>query len=104
MRNHALDFIAIPGACLRTAELAEYCAFVGLVDQADKRALHDALTTHLKAQLVERLFWSSTGPFKARCYVGVYWNLDHGFPDFEQFWTQSTETKRFTPRIGDATP
>ncbi len=100
-RNHALDFIAIPGAVLRVSELAEYCSFVGLTDPSDKRALHDALTQHLKAKVVEQRFWASSGPFNERCYIGVYWNLDHGFPDFEQFWNQSTQSKRYTPTIGD---
>jgi hypothetical protein len=101
-RNHALDFMQCPGAHIRVSELSEYAAFCKLSPD-DKRALHGALLEHLNATVEERWFWAATGPFKEKCYRGIYWNLDRGFPDFETFWLQSQQTKLYTPPIGEPT-
>jgi hypothetical protein len=105
MRNHALDFMKITGCCIRVSELSEYCAFVKLTEPSEKQALHKALTEKLGAVVQERWFWrikdsGFASPFKERCYMGICWNWDGGFPDFEEFSRQAKEVNEYTPIIG----
>ena len=89
-RNHAKDFFKAPHATIRTSELAEYASWLALNGEA-KKALHSALVQKLGATLERRQFCRNGKIFSELAYLGVFWNLDSGFHDFEQFALFSKE-------------
>ncbi len=97
-RNHANDFIKAQGCTIRVSELADYARFCSL-EPADKRALHDALTQHLGATVEPRRYWKAGVQFTEKAYCNIYWNLDHGFPDFLDFFNSSSVVREYTPPI-----
>jgi hypothetical protein len=98
MRNHANDFIKAQGMTIRVSELSDYATFCAL-DPSDKRALHQALTTHLGATVEPRTYWHQGQHVTEKAYCNIFWNLDHGFPDFETFHKVSTEIRKYMPPI-----
>jgi hypothetical protein len=98
MRNHANDFVKAPGLCIRTAVMADYAKHCQLGPD-DKRALHNALVTHLGAKLERKEFWTPHGAVVEPAYVDIFWNLDTGFPDFEQFHAASDAVRQYMPPI-----
>jgi hypothetical protein len=98
MRNLANDLIKAQGCTIRVSELGDYARFCKL-EQSDKKALHEALVTHMGAIVETRRYWRAGAQFSEKAYCNIYWNLDHGFPDFLDFFNFSSTAREYTPPV-----
>ena len=90
-RNSARDFCPTPDRGIRMEELTHYAQWLGLQPE-EKKALLDALTTHLGARIETRDFWTEHGPRTARFLMGVYWNShDDGPADLAELFARDRE-------------